>query len=352
MPSDLMPSHRTIAVAWALVALAYTPALMMSSGGEMNVAAAFLFVILGFLPWMLATRLLLNVAWRAPLGAGSNGRSLGTLLVTGVIALPLLSLAGSALGQGFGTLLSTGGLQFDPGQVARAAVITGFFSVPTFVAVMGVGQTIVYIDRTRTRERLLARARLEALRAQIDPHFLFNALGGIAQLAHRDAELAESAIGRLADVLRSSLTSDQGAVPLSEEIGTMMHHLELHRMLLPAPVDLRLSIDPGARQAEVPAMILQPLVENAVTHGLSRMSAGLWLSIMAKVEEGRLALLVSNARPAGSARSTGLGLGLRNVRERLAASYGSAGKLSTSDEDGRFDVEIELPFTEAPERRP
>lgn len=99
-------------------------------------------------------------------------------------------------------------------------------------------------------------------------------------------------------------------------------------------------------------MILQPLVENAVTHGLSRMSAGLWLSIMAKVEEGRLALLVSNARPAGSARSTGLGLGLRNVRERLAASYGSAGKLSTSDEDGRFDVEIELPFTEAPERRP
>ncbi len=355
IPSDLMPSARVIAAAWGVVALAYTPALMMTgegpSGGAMSFGVAFLFVLLGFVPWALATPLLLSLAWRAPLGSGSNFRSLALLALSGLAALPLLSLAGSALGQAFGGLIATGRIEFDPARVARAALITGFFSVPTFVAVIGVGQTIVYIDRTRTRERLLARARLEALRAQIDPHFLFNALGAIAQLAHRDAERAEVAISRLADVLRTRLSSEAETVALADEIGTVMDHVELHRMLLPAPVDLRLAIAPEARGAAVPAMILQPLVENAVTHGLSRMQSDLWLSISAEARDGRLRIEVANAHGAGRGGTRGLGIGLANVGERLAAVYGEAGRLSTAEAEGSFTATIELPLTQAADER-
>ena len=349
-PPDLKPPASVIAGAWAVVAAAYTPALMLTSsgqsGGTLGLLPAFVFVLLGFVPWALATPLLLSLSWRFPLGSGSNFRSLAFLAAAGLVALPLLSLAGSALGQIFGGLAATGRLEADLARIARSALITGFFSVPTYVAVIGVGQTLVYIERTRTRERLLARARLEALRAQINPHFLFNALGAIAQLAHRDAATAELAISRLADVLRSSLASDAETVTLSDEIGTVMDHIELHRMLLTAPVDLRLSLEPSVRSAAVPAMILQPLVENAVTHGLSRMTSDLWLSIAASARDGELVIEVSNARAAEAAPSRGLGLGLANVAERLAAIHGAAGRLTTSETDGSFTAKIELPLIE------
>ena len=216
--------------------------------------------------------------------------------------------------------------------------------MPTYVAVVGVGQALVYVDRTRTRERLLARARLEALRAQIDPHFLFNALGAIAQLAHRGAEQAEAAIGRLSDVLRSTLASDDAAVPLSTEIATVMDHVELHRMLLPAPLDLRLSIAPAAWDAQVPALILQPLVENAVTHGLSKLTAGAWLAIDAEANGDRLVIEVRNARPPEGSASRGLGIGLRNVGERLEALFGPTAKLTVAADGAAFTARIDLPL--------
>lgn len=348
LPWYLRPPALLIWAAWLVVALAYTPPLMLMGGGptsqSLDPVAAFLFVLLGFVPWALATPLLLSLSWKAPLGSNKNLRSLLLIGATALIALPLLSLTGTILAQSFMGFMALGQIDLDPERIGRASLINGFFSVPTYVAVIGVGQTLVYVERTRTRERLLARARLEALRAQINPHFLFNALGAIAQLAHKDPGTAELAISRLADVLRTSLASDVETVSLSEEIGTVMDHIELHRMLLASPLDLTVSVTPIAWAAQVPAMILQPLVENAVTHGLARMTSGLSLSIKADALRDRLVIEVSNSLPVEAHESRGLGLGLANVRERLAALYGDAGRLETSADNGSFAVTLGLPL--------
>lgn len=348
-----MPGPRAIAIGWSVVALAYTPPVMLmnqAGTGAVPAGLMFLLVATGFAPWALATRPLIRLCARWPLGSGSdNIRHLLWLALIGLAALPLLALAGTSLGQTLLPLLQSGTFEFAPTRIAFAATINGFFSVPTYVAVIGVGQTLVYVDRTRTRERLLARARLDALRAQIDPHFLFNALGAIAQLAHRSPDTAEQAIARLSDVLRSTLSTDDAAVPLSTEIATVMDHVELHRMLLAAALDLRLSIEPTAWRATVPALILQPLVENAVTHGLSRLTSDAWLSITATVVGDRLSIEVANARPMQAPPSRGLGIGLSNAAERLAALHGEAASLTIDVGDGRFAARIELPLRLASE---
>ncbi|MFC3711537.1 sensor histidine kinase [Sphingoaurantiacus capsulatus] len=348
LPDDLMPGARTIAIAWGIVALAYTPPVLLmarQAADQVPPHLMFVLVAIGFMPWALATRPLIQLCARWPLGAGErNGPHLLRLALVGLAALPTLALVGTSIGQTLLPLLQYGRFEFVPQRIAFAATINAFFSVPTYVAVVGVGQALVYVDRTRTRERLLARARLEALRAQIDPHFLFNALGAIAQLAHRGAEQAEAAIGRLSDVLRSTLASDDAAVPLSSEIATVMDHVELHRMLMPSPLDLRLSIAPAAWGAMVPALILQPLVENAVTHGLSRLTAEAWLAITAEAEGQRLVIEVRNARPTDAAPSRGLGIGLRNVGERLEALFGSAARLTVAADGNSFTARIELPL--------
>lgn len=352
LPADLVPGARTIAVAWTIVAIAYTPAVFLvegSDGDGLAPGATFIFVALGFLPWALITRPLIALCAAAPLGSGSNGRSIAILGAAGLLVLPVMALTGNGLGQLFTALAEPGRAAFDLDRVSRAALINAFFSVPTYAAVIGVGQTLVYLDRTRTRERLLARARLDALRAQINPHFLFNALGAIAQLAHRDADTAERAIGRLSDVLRSTLASDLQVVPLPDEIASVMDQVELHRMLLPGQLDLRIAVAPAAWSATVPALILQPLVENAVTHGLSRLSSDAWLSIAAEVSGGRLAIEVTNACPIQPWPSAGLGLGLANVAERLTALHGDSAHLATEAGPESFRVRIELPFVSMPD---
>jgi two-component system sensor histidine kinase AlgZ len=352
LPDDLMPGPRAIAIAWGVVALAYTPpVILMNQGGDAAPAWPLMFVLIaaGFLPWALATRPLIRLCAAEPLGSGADARRILLFVLTGLVALPLLALVGTALGQTALSLLSTGRLDVDGQRILAAATINAFFSVPTYIAVIGVGQALVYVDRTRTRERLLARARLDALRAQIDPHFLFNALGAIAQLAHRSPDSAERAIGRLSDVLRSTLSTDDAAVPLSAEIATLMDHVELHRISMASELELRLSIEPAACGAMVPALILQPLVENAVTHGLSRLTADAWLAITATVAGDRLSVEVANARPAQAAPSRGLGIGLSNVAERLAALHGEAATLTIDVGDGRFAARIELPLRLAPE---
>lgn len=353
LPPDLMPGPRAISIAWGVVALAYTPpvVLMNQTGVPRAWPMAFLLVAVGFLPWALATRPLIRLCAAAPLGSGGDARRVALFGLAGLATLPLLALAGTTLGHLAMSLLSSGRLGISVDRLLDAATINAFFSVPTYVAVIGVGQALVYVDRTRTRERLLARARLAALRAQIDPHFLFNALGSIAQLTHRDPDSAEQAISRLADVLRSTLASDAAEVPLSAEIATVMDHVELHRLLMPAPLDLQLSIDPAAWRAMVPALLLQPLVENAVTHGLSRLTVGAWLSITATAVGERLTIEVANARPAVSAPSRGLGIGLSNVGQRLTALYGDAATLGLESGPTHFAARLALPLRLADDAR-
>ena len=192
---------------------------------------------------------------------------------------------------------------------------------------------------------MTARAELKALRAELNPHFLFNTLGAIAQLAHEAPDRAEAAIGRLADVLRAGLAERSDLRPLGEEIAAVEEHLALHRLVV-GPAELRLDIDPALGRVEVPTHVLQPLAENATTHGGA---AARWLRLAAAPDGAeRVRLVVENPRRPGAWTSKGLGSGLDNVRGRLAMLYGEAARLEVDESDpALFRVVLRLPLHRA-----
>jgi LytS/YehU family sensor histidine kinase len=236
--------------------------------------------------------------------------------------------------------------------------------------VVGVAHAVVYAARARQREeqstRLqaqLAEARLAALSSQLNPHFLFNALNSIAELVHRDANAADRMIVGLAALLRSSLDQARNQeVPLSEELRLLGHYLDIEKIRLGDRLRVDWAIAPGVDAALVPPLLLQPIVENAVRHGVSRRVTPGRIGVSARREAGRLVLEVTDdgggLAPAGAAsgRSTDAasgapsgtaGLGLATTRGRLECLYGADAwlELAASPQGGML-ARLSLPLRE------
>jgi hypothetical protein len=192
--------------------------------------------------------------------------------------------------------------------------------------------------------RVLAReAELRALRAQIDPHFLFNSLNSISALTGSDPEGARRMALRLADFLRLTLKfGDEGVVRFADELMLADHYLGVEQVRFGPRLDVVRHVEPEAADALVPPLLLQPLVENAVRHGIAHSLAGGTIQIEARVERGRLRIAVQNPRDSG-ASSVGSGIGLDNVRRRLATLHGGDAEMRVSAGDTSFRVEISLP---------
>ena len=204
--------------------------------------------------------------------------------------------------------------------------------VPTvLLAVIGYHQywhrILTLQDRERELADLAATAQLAALRAQINPHFLFNSLNSIAQLIHTDPDKAEACVERLADLFRYILRrAEKEFVPLGEELEMAEAYLDIERARFGDRLRVETRIDPRSRQQLIPNLILQPLVENAVKHGLSLKIGAGTVHIGAEVAGGLLTLTVDDdglGMPAPAlARVYERGVGLRNLRDRLARLYG------------------------------
>jgi two-component system LytT family sensor kinase len=210
----------------------------------------------------------------------------------------------------------------------------------------------------REAEQLRARltsARLEALRMQLNPHFLFNTLHTISTMAGRDPEGIQKATARLSDLLRYALsTADQQEVPLEEELDVLDSYLEIQKLRLGDRLSVSVDVDPAARRALVPTLLLQPLAENAVKHGFEGRDEAGHLSVTATREEDRLVLRVADdgcgvsdetldALAADGAPDEGLGLG--TLAERLDGLYGDAAALHfEAPDEGGLCVCIRLPF--------
>ncbi len=188
-----------------------------------------------------------------------------------------------------------------------------------------------HVEALQTRERelaeLAATAQLAALRAQINPHFLFNSLNSIAQLIHADPDKAEACVERLAEIFRYILhRAEQEFVPLSEELQMTQAYLDIERARFDERLQVTTRIDPRSLRHLIPNLILQPLVENAVKHGLSRKLGVGTVSIDAQVDGGTLTLTVGDdGLGMGSAVLDDVydrGVGLRNLRERMERLYG------------------------------
>jgi len=207
--------------------------------------------------------------------------------------------------------------------------------------------------RAASAEAAAAKAVAAALRLQLNPHFLFNTLNSISSLVTLGRrEEAEEMIQRLADFLRASLNSDpMEDVPLVQEIDTIEAYLDLEAARFGERLSVSIEIAPEAAEAMVPNFILQPLVENAIKHGVSALKGPADLAVEAVREDGQVMLSVFNTSPDGEESSrprVSTGIGLANSRQRLSQRYGKNARLETGPVSEGYRATIWLPFVPDP----
>ena len=193
---------------------------------------------------------------------------------------------------------------------------------------------------------LLAReAELKALRAQIDPHFLFNSLNSISALTGSDPSSARKMCLLLADFLRDTLRlGATQRISVHEELSVVQRYLAIEQVRLGSRLTVNCVASEQARDGLIPALILQPLVENAVLHGIAHLLEGGTVTIGAERDGAALLIRVSNPSDPGRPRRKRAGLGLLLVRQRLQSEYGAAGQLRIRDEQQEFVAEVSMPF--------
>ena len=191
----------------------------------------------------------------------------------------------------------------------------------------------------------LAQAQLQALKMQIHPHFLFNTLNSIAALLHKDVEAADRMIARLGDFLRLTLkSSDAQTVDFEQELEFLKCYLDIEHIRFQDRLTVDLDIDPHALKATVPNLILQPIVENAVRHGVARQTSHGHITIRARRDGERLIMTVEDNGPGLKVKSNGSGIGISNTRARLEQFYGTdfSFQIANSTERGA-SVTLDVP---------
>lgn len=237
--------------------------------------------------------------------------------------------------------------------------------VVLYWAVLGSAYMVEFARRYRERDRTvtaleqqLGRTQLEALRMQLNPHFLFNALNSVAELMEDDVKEAQRMLIRVSDLLRLSLRSaTQSLLPLWQEIELVELYLRIARVRYGAGLDVDIDVDPSVVDVQVPSFLLQPLVENALKHGLAPgrpdqrirvdiTRQGAMLEIVVEDNgRGLDGLLTTSGRFLAAPSVDGLGIGLTNTRSRLAMIYGEHYAFRMSNlPSGGCRVEIRLPF--------
>ncbi|HSR51187.1 MAG TPA: histidine kinase [Acidobacteriota bacterium] len=211
-------------------------------------------------------------------------------------------------------------------------------------------------DREALEMRLLAQqAELQALKYRINPHFLFNSLNSVSALTRSDPAKARRMCLLLAGFLRKSLKRGaEETIPLGDEVELTGEYLSIEKIRRP-DLDFSLGIDSRALAVPVPALILQPLVENAVKHGISQLLKGGTVTVVGELHEGRLYLCIENPYDPEATRPGGTGLGLKAVEKRLQLTSGEKASLRVRRRDGVFRVEMTLPAGDAvvaPQKEP
>jgi two-component sensor histidine kinase len=216
----------------------------------------------------------------------------------------------------------------------------------------GLHYTALAAEASRQAEKRAAEARslardaeLHALRMQINPHFLFNSLHSIAALATQDGARARDMCIRLSDFLRSSLAlSGRESIPLREELALARSYLVVEQVRFGARLNFVEDIGAGCETCAIPALLLQPLMENAVKHGIAGMVDGGEIRLSVRNREGEVAVTVENAFDPDAAPPTRLGIGLTHVRRRLEVRYGEAAHFeAASSGPGQYRVELRFP---------
>ncbi|NPC72191.1 histidine kinase [Corallococcus exiguus] len=238
-------------------------------------------------------------------------------------------------------------------DVLKHALLSNPF---VYLTVLGVAHAVYYADQLRLRDTQLARAQLHALKAQLHPHFLFNTLNSISALVHRDPNGSERMIARLSDLLRGTLdAAGTEEVSLQEELRALQPYLDIQGVRFADRLTVKHDIAQDALDAHVPHLVLQPLVENAIQHGIAPGSEPGTVTLVARRQGPELHLEVRDdgvglkERPADISQGVRGGRGLRITRERLVQLYGGAHRLELRDAvGGGTTVALAIPFRTEP----
>lgn len=202
----------------------------------------------------------------------------------------------------------------------------------------------------RARLDAVARAQVEALQARIRPHFLFNSLNTAAALVRLDPPAAEHTLENLADLFRAALGADDRPGTLGEELDLIERYLAIEQLRLGARLVVERDLDTLPRDLPVPRLLLQPLVENAVHHGIQPRREGGVLQLSGRRVEGGVEIVIANPMAETAEAAAGSGHGLANVRARIGYHFGTRGALHVATADGRWTVTVRLPDA-SPDRR-
>jgi two-component system sensor histidine kinase AlgZ len=202
----------------------------------------------------------------------------------------------------------------------------------------------VWLDqRARIAKPADASARLAELQSRIRPHFLFNALNTAVALVQIDPERAENVLEDLAQLFRVALAEVGSSVTLAEEIDLAKRYLAIEQVRFGERLAVSWEIDPATSQARVPPLVLQPLVENAVRHGIETALTGGTVRVRAKMRHGSATVVISNSLP-DTPGAPGAGIALANVRERLSLLHDFGASLETWRSDGQFHARVMVPL--------
>jgi two-component system LytT family sensor kinase len=258
--------------------------------------------------------------------------------ITASLSLPLAG-TGLSLGEHILTL-------FAGDIVVYSAIVAAYHAVTYYARYRSHA-----LQASRLEDRL-AQAQLQVLRAQLQPHFLFNALNAVSSLMHRDVEAADTMLAALSDLLRLALhNSGAPEVPLKQELEFVQRYLDVMRVRFGDRLVARVEVDPASLDALVPNLLLQPLVENAVRHGVAQRVGGGRVELRAERRNGVLRLQVADNGPGlpdGWDERRHAGVGLRNTRSRLRQLYGPSYRLVLRNRpEGGLELIVSVPYRPA-----
>ncbi len=333
-----LPDFCSIRAAFAVVLIAELLAFVLTlaaAGGVLDLWYR-LSVISLFVQWIALSCAALLCACRPLLRRLSDSASAVTAYLLTILCSALVSeIAWQVLSW------TRGGLSLT----ADTHAVFFFRGVLISAIVSAVGLRYIYVQHQwNARIASESEARLQALQSRIRPHFLFNCMNTIASLTRSNPEKAEEVVENLADLFRASISDARDRVTLQSELDLAQRYLQIEALRLGDRLRVQWQVDGLPGDALVPSLMLQPLVENAVYHGIEPLAAGGTIEINGSCENNRIEIQIVNPTAPDASKRSGNQLALKNIEERLSAYYGADGRLRISPHEGRYRLLLIFPY--------
>lgn len=328
---------------WLLYLLAWAPVglpfgLLMWRAGSLTALEATaltvpIVVVLAFVcltPWFMCRAL--------PLRGTGTFRLYGNWALAAIVVSVIVTMVGRIVVSSLSGALPG----FERGFTAVTPVL-GAVSMLIYLLAVAMHYVVIEAQTSRRSELLAREAQLRALKAQVNPHFLFNSLNSISSLTSSDPMRARQMCIQLADFLRTSLRlGERASIPFREEIELTRMYLGVEQVRFGQKLQTSIDVEPACGDCEVPALVIQPLVENAVKHGIALLEEGGSILMLGRIVKEGMRFTIENPYDplAPNSRS---GIGLANVRQRLEARYGSAARLDVEAGDDVYRVTVVVP---------